>query len=209
LEQYSVAVPRVTKVKICDFNTVHTNGRRHFSDIPSVDLVVTSPPYGDSGTTVAYAQFSWMSNVWLGLDDRPPGALDREMMGGRKTSVESFGCPAMDSAISAIANVDEKRANEVMHFYHEYHQSIRNVAPHIKQGGHACFVVGNRIVKGTQLPTDQFTTWAFEQEGFEHITTYVRDIPNKRMPSRNSPTNKAGVTHSTMVHEFIVVCRKL
>lgn len=32
----------------------------------SVDLVVTSPPYGDSHTTVAYGQFSRLSNEWLG-----------------------------------------------------------------------------------------------------------------------------------------------
>jgi hypothetical protein len=68
--------------------------------------------------------------------------------------------------------------------------------------------VGNRIVKGTQLPTDEFTKWAFEKEGFEHITTYARDIPNKRMPSKNSPSNKAGVKLSTIVNEYIVVCRK-
>ena len=107
-----------------------------------------------------------------------------------------------------IIKASEKRASEVMHFYHEYLLSMRNIAPRIKSGGHVCFVVGNRTVKGTQLPTDQFTAWAFEQEGFEYLKTYVRDIPNKRMPSRNSPTNKTGVTNSTMVHEYIVVCRK-
>jgi len=64
-------------------------------------------------------------------------------------------------------------------------------------------------VKGTQLPTDQFTAWAFEKEGFEYLETYVREIPNKRMPSRNSPSNISGKTSSTMVHEFIVVCKKI
>ncbi|MCD6326746.1 hypothetical protein J7M28_04225 [bacterium] len=36
-------------------------------DDGSVDLVVTSPPYGDSKTTVAYGQFSRLSLRWLGL----------------------------------------------------------------------------------------------------------------------------------------------
>ena len=50
------------------------------------DLVVTSPPYGDSATTVAYAQFSWMTNVgWL----ISPGALDRDL-GGRRTEITDF-----------------------------------------------------------------------------------------------------------------------
>ena len=107
-----------------------------------------------------------------------------------------------------VAPQDQKRAAEVMQFYYDYYLSMKNVASQIKQGGHVCYVVGNRIVKNTQLPTDIFTAWTFEREGFEYIKTYVRDIPNKRMPSRNSPTNKTGVTNSTMVHEYIVVCRK-
>ena len=206
LIQYQDVISSETKVEIFNFNTVNTTGNKYFAS--EIDLVVTSPPYGDSGTTVAYAQFSWLSNVWLGLDSKAPGALDRELMGGRNHIVEEFGFKPMDSALELISSVDVKRASEVMHFYHEYLLSMKNIATRIKSGGYVCFVVGNRTVKGTQLPTDQFTAWAFEQEGFDYVKTYVRDIPNKRMPSKNSPTNKSGVTNSTMVHEYIVVCRK-
>nr|AIF16437.1 adenine-specific DNA methylase [uncultured marine group II/III euryarchaeote KM3_74_C08] len=209
LRRFSETVSPATEVKIRGFNTVHTNGRRHFPYFPCADIVVTSPPYGDSGTTVAYGQFSWLSNVWLWLDDRAPGALDREMMGGRKSSLEEFGCAAMDEAIAKVAQVDQNRANEVMHFYDEYLRSIRNVAAVIVEGGYSCFVVGNRIVKGVQLPTDAFTAWAFEQCGFTHVVTYIRDIPNKRMPSKNSPSNISGVKSSTMVNEYIVICKKI
>ena len=206
LNQYQEVISTDTVVQIFDFNTVYTTGEEYFDS--DIDIVVTSPPYGDSGTTVAYAQFSWLSNVWLGLDDKAPGALDRELMGGRKHGVEKFGFKPMDLTLENISSVDEKRASEVMHFYHEYLLSMRSIASRIKSGGYVCFVVGNRTVKGNRLPTDQFTAWAFVQAGFEHVKTYLRDIPNKRMPSRNSPTNKSGVTNSTMVHEYIVVCRK-
>ena len=128
---------------------------------------------------------------------------------GRKKEVIEFDFAPMDLAIREISSIDEKRAMEVMHFYHEYLLSIKNISSRITSGGHVCFVVGNRTVKGTQLPTDQFTAWAFEKEGFEYQETYVREIPNKRMPSRNSPSNISGKTSSTMVHEFIVVCKKI
>ena len=95
LSRFVEKVSPDTDVKIHNFNTVHSNGQRHFPSSPCADIVVTSPPYGDSGTTVAYGQFSWLSNVWLGLDDKAPGALDREMMGGRKSSLEEFGCTAL------------------------------------------------------------------------------------------------------------------
>ena len=38
--------------------------------------------------------------------------------------------------------------------------------------------------------------------------TYERALSSKAMPSRNSPTNQAGQTTSTMLAEYIVVCEK-
>ncbi len=195
-----------TSAAVYGFNTVDSAGVEEMGANP--DLVVTSPPYGDSGTTVAYAQFSWLTNVWLGLEGSPAGALDRELMGGRKQEIEKFDFQPMDDAIGAIAEESETRASEVMHFYSEYNKSISNVASAIAEGGYSCYVVGNRTVKGTQLPTDLFTAWSFEQCGFTHEKTYIREIPNKRMPSRNSPSNVTGQTSSTMTNEYIVVCRK-
>jgi len=208
LRSYLSKVDDSTKdVGVYGFNTVDEDGTEHLPKRP--ELVVTSPPYGDSGTTVAYAQFSWLTNVWLGLDDQAAGALDRSLMGGRRTQVEPFGFEPMDTVLAAINEIDSKRASEVMHFYKEYLESMKNVAKLVEQGGHVCYVVGNRTVKGHQLPTDQFTAWAFEQAGFEYVTTYLRDIPNKRMPSKNSPTNKAGKKVATMHKEYLVVLKKL
>jgi len=208
LEKYLGSVDNDTSdVRVFDFNTVDTNGKGVIQRRPN--LVVTSPPYGDSGTTVAYAQFSWLTNVWLGLDKQAPGALDRSLMGGRKEDIEKFGYKPMDDSLSAIAKEDEKRAREVMHFYREYYDSMINVASIVESGGHVCYVVGNRTVKGIQLPTDQFTAWVFEKAGFEYVTTYLRDIPNKRMPSKNSPTNKKGKKVATMHKEYLIVLRKL
>ncbi len=195
-----------TSSEIHSFNTVEENGKILLKRRPNI--VITSPPYGDSGTTVAYAQFSWLTNVWFGLDSRSPGALDRELMGGRRSEIKSFGFEPMDTAIAAIANEDEKRASEVVNFFSEYLASMHNVADLVVPKGHVCYVVGNRTVKGIQLPTDQFTAWAFAEAGFEYLKTHIREIPNKRMPSRNSPTNVAGKTSKTMHNEYIVILRK-
>ena len=206
VKEFMKRVSSSTKKNVYAFNTVDEHGREY---IGSPDLVVTSPPYGDSATTVAYAQFSWMTNVWLGFDSRSPGALDRDLMGGRRTEITEFGFKPMDDAIAKILIEDVKRASEVMDFYSEYYQSIENVAKVVSKNGYVCYVVGNRRVKGVQLPTDQFTAWAFEKNGFEYICTHIREIPNKRMPSRNSPTNVSGKTASTMGHEYIVVLKKV
>ena len=205
-EAFCKDVVAATSARVHSFNTVEKTGLEDIGREP--DLVVTSPPYGDSGTTVAYAQFSWLTNVWLGLDGSPSGALDRSLMGGRKEKLSEFGFEPMDEAIRNISEESPTRASEVMHFYSEYLQSIENVASTISEGGYACYVVGNRTVKGAQLPTDGFTRWAFEESGFTHEETFYRHIPNKRMPSRNSPSNVSGSTSPTMTGEIIVVMRK-
>ena len=48
----------------------------------------------------------------------------------------------------------------------------------------------------------------FLENGFKHIETIVRNIPNKRQPKKTSPTNQTGKTVSTMTHEYIVIMKK-
>ncbi len=173
----------------------------------SVDIVLTSPPYGDSRTTVAYGQFSKLSNQWLGLVEN--NDIDKEAMGG-KTVKEwvQFDYKPLDNAIEKIAENDAKRAFEVISFYKDYLNSIRNVANVVKPGGIVAYVVGNRKVKGIELPNDEITREFFERKGFMHLKTIIRKIPHKRMPRRNSPTNEVGKTDTTMNVEFIVILQK-
>lgn len=192
--------------KIYSFNTVFHIPKEILPD-SSVDIVVTSPPYGDSRTTVAYGQFSRLANQWLGF--REASKLDNELMGGKRPiEVERFGINVLDEIIKQIGNKDEKRVKDVYSFYKDYLFSINNISKVIKKNGFACFVVGNRRVKSITLPTDEITSEMFKLNGFQHIETIIRRIPNKRMPSKNSPTNVKGKKDSTMNYEYIVVMQK-
>ena len=192
--------------KIYGFNTVDGIPEEFISP-ESVDIVVTSPPYGDSGTTVAYGQYSRLSAAWLGLEE--PDKIDRKLMGGKIVKdFPVFPSALLNAAIGQIKKTDEKRAREVASFYVDLLGSVSNVAKAIKKNGYACYVVGNRKVKGVVLPTDVAIKDFFASCGFEHIQTFIRSIPNKRMPSKNSPTNAAGVLDNTMTQEFIVVMRR-
>lgn len=189
---------------VYSFNTSYT-----MQDIAnnSIDIVVTSPPYGDSHTTVAYGQFSRLANEWLGVENA--NQIDNSLMGGKRHKlIHRFNNQLLDSCIENIALVDEKRSREVSSFYYDYQLSINNVASAIKNGGYACYVVGNRKVKGEVLPTDDITKSFFEQNGFNHIETIIRNIPNKRMPSKNSPSNVIGQKDETMTNEYIVIMQK-
>ncbi len=191
--------------KIYDFNSV--------SNIPttiikkeSVDIVVTSPPYGDSRTTVAYGQFSRWANEWFSFENAQN--LDSLLMGGKKCQHKLFVSNSIENELQQIYNADLKRYYEVVAFLNDYWFSIQNVANTVREGGTVCYVVGNRNVKGIQISLDYFTAETFERCGLHHVVTLVREIPNKRMPSKTSPTNVSGAKVNTMNNEYIVILRK-
>ena len=169
------------------------------------DVVLTSPPYGDSFTTVAYGQFSMFSNQWFGI--KYARKIDNLLMGG-STVKENYPNSLMSKYVSEVAKKSKKRALEVSSFYFDLDKSIKDVANSIKKNGKAIYVVGNRRVKDVQLPTDQFVAEKFEQNGFKHLFTYERLLGNKAMPSQNSPSNKTGQRKGTITKEYIVVCEK-
>lgn len=192
----------------------HVHGFNTVNNIPkdiirenSVDIVVTSPPYGDSRTTVAYGQYSRLANEWLG--HKQANQVDNILMGGeRRKHIHTFKSDVLNDVICTIQREDKERVRDVISFYEDYEQSINHVSITLKKGGFACYVVGNRTVKGVNIPTDEITAQLFEENNFTHIETIVRNIPNKRMPSKNSPSNVVGETASTMKSEYIVVCQK-
>lgn len=173
----------------------------------SVSLILTSPPYGDSKTTVAYGQFSRLSLQWLGYDKVN---IDRESLGGRPCKKLSNNLPSntLQQIIQEIAEKDEKRMREVLSFYVDLHNCFANLEPLLRPNGFFCVLVGNRRVKQVTIPTDVIIAELCENLGFSHIKTMMRNIPNKRMPKLNSPTNVEGMVESTMNEESIVVMRK-
>ncbi|OYT69299.1 MAG: DNA methyltransferase, partial [Armatimonadetes bacterium CP1_7O] len=100
------------------------------------------------------------------------------------------------------------RAAQVYQFYADFAECLPELTRVVKPLGYACFVVGNRTVKGVRIPTDQILIEIAESFGWRHITTYHRRIPNERMPLRNNPSNRPGDWGDTMTHEHIVILQK-
>ena len=159
----------------------------------SVDIVVSSPPYGDSRTTVAYGQFSRFAMRWLGMEETRD--LDGLMLGGkRQNTLESgLGSLGLEETIELISTQDKGRAGEVLAFYKDFDSCLGQITTYLKPGAYVCFVVGNRKVKGVRIPTDFITIELAKKYGLEAVKVIIRNIPSKRMPLRNSPTNVVGV----------------
>lgn len=169
------------------------------------DVVLTSPPYGDSKTTVAYGQFSTFSNEWFGI--QYARQIDNLLMGG-KASKELYDNGLIAKYIDSIAQTSRQRALQISSFYKDLQNSICDVSKSLKSGGTSIYIVGNRCVKSIHLPTDQFVAEQFEKNGFKHLFTYERSLCNKTMPIKNSPTNRIGKRRGTITKEFVVVSKK-
>ena len=196
--------------------SIYNNDTCSLASVPdeAFDLIVTSPPYGDSRTTVAYGEYSRLSLQWINLDNLSEAQImgvDKSLMGGRKyrNGFEyTLQSETLRTALDRIKDADLERAGDVYSFYVDLDAAIKSVAAKTKSGGYQFWVVGNRTVKDELLQTDVIITELAPQYGLTPIYTIDRNIPNKVMPAQNSPTNIAGAKGATMTMEHIVVLRK-
>lgn len=196
--------------------SIYKNDACTLIDVPNdtYDLIITSPPYGDSRTTVAYGEYSRLSLQWINrfnLTEKEIMGVDRSLMGGRKyrNGFEfTLHSPTLRETLEKIKDVDVERAGDVYSFYADLDWSLKSIAEKTRSGGYQFWVVGNRTVKNELLKTDVIITELAPQYGLIPIYTVDRNIPNKVMPSQNSPTNVSGVTASTMTMEHIVILKK-
>jgi len=208
MEEFYKDVDKNTWVKIILGDSSKNNDIKE----NSIDCVITSPPYGDSRTTVAYGQFSRLSAQWIDIFDNPNDAsgIDNELLGGRasKTLVHSLPSRYLKNALDKIAKRDETRAKDVLSFYSRLNDCLKQAYKILRPKKYFCLVIGNRLVKQVRIPTDFIIAEIGEKIGFTCEDIFVRNIPTKRMPIKNSPTNKAGVLEETMTKESIIVLRK-
>ncbi len=199
-----------SKVKIFNNNVID------LFDIPdlSIDLVITSPPYGDSRTTVAYGEYSRLSLQWLDLfelSQKEIMTLDKTLMGGAKfRNGFEFSIPSktLNKSLKYIKNIDLERAGDVYSFYLDLEKAISSISKKTKKGSYQFWVVANRTVKGELLKTDKIIQEIANKYNMDYVYTIDRNIINKVMPSLNSPTNVAGKKSETMCNEHIVILRK-
>ena len=217
-------IEKMLQLKLRMRNEVRTAVNLSFDDarklqsIPDecIDLVITSPPYGDSRTTVAYGQFSRVSLQWCDYDKltyKEIIDIDKRLMGGtgfKKGFDNDIDSNTLRNALNRILEDDKnlERAGDVYSFYKDLQENLQVVTQKCKDNAYQFWVVGNRTVKGVQLLTNEILVEMGSHMGLKHVITLRRNISNKVMPSLNSPSNIPGDTINTMNEELIVVLRK-
>jgi DNA modification methylase len=183
------------------------NGKTH--------LIVTSPPYGDHSTTVAYGQFSKHIGLWLELPQEKLFDVDSSGLGGKKKEFSDLGSPLLDKILHEVRENDKKitkktnipcRAEDVYAYFHDTNSCLEQISQFLKEGGSCCcFVVANRTVRRVKIPTDQIIVELGKKYGLRHIDTIYRTIANKAMAIKNAPENISEFTGDTMTKESIVI----
>lgn len=171
------------------------------------NLLVTSPPYGDAHTTVAYGQFSRYPAAWLGFNEEEVWNIDKNGLGGKVLkNLDNLESPTLENTIGLIAKSDNFRARETYSFFHDMDQCFSQISKVMQKGkSHICFVLGNRTVKRIRIPSDTILIELGKKYGFKHLDTKYRNIPSKHMPITNAPENIASMRGETMSKESIVI----
>ena len=186
-------------------------------DDGKVHLVVTSPPYGDHRTTVAYGQFSKHPGIWLELPQKQLFEVDTVGIGGtRKIKFEELTSALLAKIIKQVKRNDQEiskqkklyRADDVYAYFHDLDKCLGQTSKILKQGdSHLCFVVANRTVRRVTIPTDEILVELGKKYGFKHEKTIYRTIANKAMSLKNAPENITNQAGKTMTRESVVILK--
>lgn len=176
----------------------------------SIDIVITSPPYGDHSTTVAYGQFSRDPAI---VSERKTNEtmrdVDKEGLGGKfNASISNLRnySSTLDKTIDKLEEVDG-RDEDALDFFKDYYAVMDEVNRVLKPNKPIAWVVGNRTMSRVSIPTHIITKELCEQLDMTFVENIPRGIPNKTMPLQNAPENISGVDGDLMSDENIVIMR--
>ena len=208
------------KVEVFVGNASKISSYRLFKDKNIFDLVLTSPPYGDSKTTVQYGAASGLcldviSNI-RGLESvfRPGSVIDSLCLGGKRC------CDIADKRMGSIksywsGSLTNPQFESMSAFLFDYKTVCGELARLIKPGGKSIFVVGQRSSGGFRLKLDRFTINCFEELGFNLESIEKRPLKEKHLPrsinkfGRSKCVEKRSKGNvATMRDEYVVVMKK-
>lgn len=179
----------------------------------SIDLICTSPPYGDNQTTVTYGQFSMLPLYWIDTtdcDEFPEelistfSSIDSQSLGGKRKPELNFDCTPLTNALKKISTDKQKK---VISFNNDYYQVFIELSRVLKENGLLVLTVGNRTVDRVEIPFDEINIDLAVKFGMRLEAVIERTIHNKSMPNKVSSVKKLGSVKS-MTQEKTLIFRK-
>lgn len=180
-------------------------------DNDSIDLLISSPPYGDNQTTVTYGQFSSLSLFWIdpadleleGWELDSYTAIDSNSLG--KNRVHSNICDyGVDLISQYVDNIDSRKRKKVVNFFDDYFKFLDQICRITKK--YIVLTLGNRTVDGVQINLSGITQRYLDKNGFKCEYSLNREILNKRIPNVTSNVRNKAVP--SMNTEYVLIHKK-
>ena len=176
----------------------------------SIDMVITSPPYGDNATTVTYGQYSSIILKWIDEKDlRLEGweltnysVIDSNSLGGTKKH-SNISSKYMILIKPYIDNISSSKKKKVINFFSDYFYILERLCKITKK--YIVFTVGNRTVDGVEINLNRITQNFFELCNFKKEICAERNIVRKRTPKHLIAN---GRKISSMNKEYVIVYSK-
>lgn len=168
-------------------------------------LIITSPPYGDSKTTVAYGEYSGHLASWLDFPKEKIHSLDKISLGGKIRDLnDELGSPKLNSILRKIEENNQRRAKQVYQFFNDFDKSLEGISMALEKNSNFCFVVANRNVTRIPVKMDTILIQMAKKYGIKHTNTHTRRILFKAMATMNAPNGKNNSSQNTILEEKIV-----
>ncbi len=192
LEFRSLRQGEITRLYCGDSKDI-LRDRRSFAQ-NSIDLIITSPPYGDNATTITYGQYSVLPLRWIPLADihdaisedtiTSLSKIDRDSLGGVNYSLEQLAQSGILQVSNQLKNfvgmlLDEKmteKARKVASFILDFSEVLQNLNPIVKPGKLLVFTVGNRHINRTEFPLHLVLKELAELYGMDMLYDFRRNI---------------------------------
>jgi hypothetical protein len=169
----------------------------------NVDIVLTSPPYGDNRTTVPYGQFSYLALRWIPHEDidarvndqllDTTHSLDTASLGGgyeRSTQdvIDQLSdlSPSFKRMYAKLKRIDIDAAKRWTAYCRDLCSSVTNIVGSVRSGGHLVWTIGQRRIRSNNTPLVKVLAELHEAHKAQFLFDLKRKIPCKRMPTHNA-----------------------
>lgn len=179
--------------------------------INKVDLLITSPPYGDNDTTVPYGLFSSLALRWIdprdleleGWELENYSAIDSHSLGNGHTETT---LSEMQSELLSpyLKQISPQKSNKVLRFFHSYFKCLDLFTEITNK--YIVLTLGNRTVDRVKIDLADISGKYLRQKGFVEYQTASRTILNKRMAPLTSKVKDKPV--ESMSKEYVLIYKK-
>jgi hypothetical protein len=190
----------------------------------SLGMILTSPPYGDSSTTVAYGQFSKYPLLWLDYDLEKVRKIDHVSFGGKASGDGNLKdvlkkSKTLNNVVKLVNEKDTDRGAIITRFFRDLNDGLMEMRRVLKEDRYCIIIIGNRTVCGVRVPTIDITKELAEkgwmigntERKFECLEVINRHIYQKRIPYVGAPQGRTGKWErcDLMMNEGIIVLRSV